>query len=358
MDMVNRIRKYLIKIIVQMLCATSLVCCLTPLDFEVENIGGRLVVSGQISPLEDRSIIQLGLTADTKRLPVPVSGATITLQDDVGTILSYSERDDKPGSYERTGGGIPGRTYHITIGYNGKTYESIPEKMPEKVGRDSLYYKFAEQTFVDYEGTVLTHQFLQGYSKSILPETTEHLYLRWSMEEVYIIVPTDFPDPFGSVPPSCFVTQQVDPQRVNLFNGSEVRTNVISEQLLFSRILDQSFHTRHYFTVYQSSLSPEAFEYWRKANIVANQVGSIFDTPPAEITGNVRNVDDASEKVYGYFQAVNESYKRFFLVAADLPYLLNAYCEYSAERDFRTYPVECLNCLHPANSSYRRPDWF
>jgi hypothetical protein len=160
------------------------------------------------------------------------------------------------------------------------------------------------------------------------------------------------------VPANCFVTQAAEPQNITLFNGSEIISNTIGEQLIVTRLLDHSFHTRHYFTVYQSSHTPEAFDYWRKVNIVANQVGSIFDSPPAEVKSNLFNTGDPSELVSGYFQAVNQSYQRFYLVPNQLPHLLTAYCEYSPARPIESYTSECLDCITARNSSYVRPEWF
>ena len=61
-------------------------------------------------------------------------------------------------------------------------------------------------------------------------------------------------------------------------------------------------------------MTRDAIEYWRKVNILANQVGSIFDTPPAEINGNIKNLNNQDEKVYGYFQTVNETYHRIYII--------------------------------------------
>jgi hypothetical protein len=359
MKVAKKLLEMIHKMPVEIVIFIFFISCLSPIDIESDNIGGRLVVNGQITPLQERNTIQLGLTASSERSPVPLSGANITLHDDLGASMTYQEKLYKRGVYELNAVGVPGRTYHIRISIeDGQVYESVPEKMPEIIGRDSLYYKFQEEDFTGPEGTVLKQDFLKGYGKTFLPSSTSPVYLRWDTEEVYIIVPTDFPDPFGRVPPSCFITQPVDPQRINLFNGAEFKTSIINEQNLFSRLVDRSFHTRHYFTIYQSSHTAESFEYWRKVNIVANQVGSVFDAPPAEINGNIRNISNPAEKVYGYFQALNQTFNRFYVLASDLPNPTVPYCEYSSYRDERSYPPECLNCILVGNSSYQRPEWF
>jgi hypothetical protein len=143
-----------------------------------------------------------------------------------------------------------------------------------------------------------------------------------------------------------------------LFNSEDVKAEVLEKFLVASRIIDWSILERHYFTIYQSSLTPEAYEYWRKVNVVANQVGSIFDTPPAEITGNVRNVNQPSETVLGYVQASNQIFDRMFLTPSSLPFpLLMSTCAYD-NRNLQDYPTRCIDCTSVRNSSYRRPSWF
>lgn len=348
-----------IKLSVKLTWALLCSSCLAPIDFSTEKIGGRLVVSGQISPLRDQNIIQLGLTADTERLPFPLSGASITLLDDAGGSYSYIEDPISPGSYILTDvSGIPERTYHIQITTpEGDIYESTPEKMPEAVGQLTTNYEILFEEFTDFEGTISNQPFIKIYSNAMLPSTSEPSYLKWGIEETYLLSPTDFPDIAGLVPPPCYIIQNADPQRIALFNGADLKTTSIDNLLIGSRVIDWTFLEKHYFTTYQSSLTKEAYEYWRKVNILANQVGSIFDTPPAEITGNIHSIVNPAEKVLGYFQATNQTYDRILLFPYDLPFpLLMENCTYNPNK-FQ-YLQRCLDCLTVRNSSYRRPDWF
>lgn len=335
--------------------------CVTPVDFSIENISGTLVVSGQVSPIQDQNIIQLGLTADTERLPEPLSGATVTLFNDLGESYSYTEDAFSPGSYLLTDvSGVPGRTYHVQITTpSGAVYESIPEKMPDAVGQVSTHFEFSDEEFTDSDGIVSTKSFINIFTNSELPPSEESVYLRWGIEEAFLLSPTDFPDPFGAIPPPCFIVQNADPQRIVMFNGDDIKTTSIENLLIASRIVDWTFLERHYFSTYQSSITKEAYEYWYKVDILANQSGSIFDTPPAEITGNVFNVNDRSDKVLGYFQATNQSFDRFFLFSNDLPFrLVVPTCTFDNRPRLEDYPSRCLDCLTVRNSSFRRPSWF
>ena len=333
--------------------------CLSPIDIPTDNFEGGLVVSGQVSTLADQNYVQIGRTAGADRLPHPVVGAIVQLVDDLGNVYLYEEDEFSEGNYLLNGfTGTPGISYHISVVTpEGETYESAPEKMPDSVGELTSSYDFQDEEVTDLEGTVTTQPFLKLFVNATMPETGSR-FVKWNVEEVFLLTPTDFPDPFSYVPPSCFVAQNADPQRITLFNGDEVKIESIENLLVASRIIDWTFLERHYFTVYQSSLTAEAYEYWRKVDILANQVGSIFDTPPAEITGNLRNIDDPSEKVFGYFQACNQTFTRRFILKFDLPFELTlTHCVFD-NRDFQKYPQRCLDCLSVRNSSHRRPDWF
>ena len=334
--------------------------CLSPLDRFSDYNGGQLVISGQISPLAETNVVSIGRTSNRERLPEPVLGASVTLFDDKGNVFGYEEDPEVPGKYILPNVvGVPGNTYHIKVLLpGGQKYESIPEKMPLVTGHDEVHHTIEPEEYTDGDGVVAERYFVRIFVSDSLPSVSNPVYLKWHVEEVYVLSPTDFPDPFNSVPPSCYIHQQIDPQRIVLFNTEDVKAPFIPDLLVANRLVDPTFMERHYFTTFQSSLTRDAYEYWRKVNIVANQNGSIFDPPPARVMGNIVNVDDPDEEIHGYFQAVNQEFQRFFLLPDDLPYKMPIYCEYRADREYLSYPTECLNCRSVRNSSYNRPPWF
>jgi len=346
------------RLILQLTIALTVAGCLTPLERFAEYKGGEPVISGQVTSVEGATHVLIGRTADRERLPEPVSGANVVLLDDMGEEIPFFE--EIPGKYVPANfSGVPGRTYHIRIHFpDGEVYESVPETMPVSIGVDQIKYTIEPQQYTDQDGTISERYFIKIFTSHTLPDLQDPLFIRWHVEEVYAIYPTDFPDPFGNVPPPCFVNQHVDPQNIVLFNGEEVKTTEIPDLEIIKRLIDPSFKERHYFTTYQSYLTREAYEYWRKADVVANQVGSIFDAPPARIKGNMFNVNDDEQEVLGYFQAANQAFERFYILPDDLPYPLGLHCEYRPERSYFDYPSECLDCSRARNSSPNRPPWF
>ncbi len=177
--------------------------CLSPIDFETENIGGKLVVSGQISTLPEQNFIQLGRTADSERLPFPISGAYVTLYDDQGKFFSYQEDASNPGMYLLPDvAGVPGRTYRIVVVTpEGESYESSPEKMAATPGEFTTTYEIVREEFIDNEGIASVEAFIKIYVNSTLPAPPD-FFVRWSSIEAFLLSPTDFPDPFGQCTPT------------------------------------------------------------------------------------------------------------------------------------------------------------
>ena len=333
--------------------------CVSPVDIALERVGGQAVISGMISTIAEQNIIQVGLTADTYRLPIPLSGASVKLVDDLGGEYYYQEDIYYPGNYLLPDvAGVPGRTYYIEVLADGKEYRSNTEKMPASSGYVSTHYSFTEEDYVDYEGIISTEYFIKVYADIELPSNLDQSYLHWVTNEDFLLSPTDFPDPFGHIPPPCFISQNADPQRVTILRGSDLNTNTLTNQLIASRIIDWTFFERHYFTTYQSSITKEAYDYWRKINILANQVGSIFDLPPARVKGNIYSIDNPDQYALGFFSAANQEMHRFFVLPFDIPYNIPATkCTFD-NRPFDQYPQRCLDCPSVKNASYRRPEWF
>lgn len=337
---------------IYLLLFASFISCLTPINFKADVGKPIIVISGQVSTISDRNIVTIGKTTETQRLPFPIEGAVVTLLDQSGISLRYIESESKPGNYLlKDFIGKQGSTYSLKVVLpNGEVYQSATERMPLEVGTVSTSYSVERGNLYNFEGD----QYLNILVNASMPQSKDALFLKWEVEEVFAIVPLNCGG-FTPYNPTCFVTQNADPQKIVLFDGVDVKTNKIENQLVATRGVDFSFISRHYFTTYQSSITKESHDYWRKVNILASQVRSIFDAPPAVISGNITNVNNKSEKVLGYFQATHQTFDRFFVLPENLLYLINSDCECDGRFE---YPAYCGNCLVSINSSYERPIWF
>lgn len=117
----------------------SLFSCEKVIDIEFNDSEALIVIEGELT--DDPSnpqTITISKTTDfqTTNDQLFVSGAVVLITDDAGNSVFLSETS--PGKYQTsTLEGIPGRTYSLTVTYDGKTYTSIC-KMPVRTTVDSL----------------------------------------------------------------------------------------------------------------------------------------------------------------------------------------------------------------------------
>ncbi len=320
--------------------------CVEVIDFETERIGNRLIVDGQITNAAGPHQMKLSMTADEERVPIPLSDAQITLFDDTGQQEDFEET--KPGNYTLEGKqvkGQAGRTYYIQIKLkDGSVYRSEPETMPGVLAQDSAYYEVVREEEVSDYGVVIKKRLVKIYMDSDIPPSETPLYLRWNVEEVFSNT-TIIPGPIITKIIYCYFYGYPDQPNIILFNGEELQDTKIERQLMASRKIDFSFLERHYFNVIQYAITPDAYQYWNQVDQVTNSTGSIFDTPPGLVRGNVHKLDDDTEEVLGYFGASLVDTTRFFLTRRDIPFNIGSTCN-------------CRTCLEIPGSTLDKPDYF
>ncbi len=348
--------------------------CVEIIEFDVERSGRQLVVYGKFTDSSFPQQIQLSMTDPNEELAIPVNDAVITIYDQEGAMENYAQHAE--GLYQLSGEtirGERGKAYYVEIVLeNGKTYQSMPETMPITVGKDVVNALITKIEQLGSQGTTFEKDVIQIFVDTTFPSSNEPIYTKWDIEELYVHQEADLPlsrFPFYS-PKNCFVTVFSDPQSIRLHDGKEFPVSTIDNQLVLTRDIDFTFFNPHYFNVIQSSITAEAFNYWKNIDEIANRSGSIFDIPPAPVKGNIFNVDDPSEEVLGYFEVSAVDTARTFTTRADIGFFIEEPCEVGLEVfqvPFNCVPClvereivdeECINCLTLPNSTIVRPSYF
>ncbi|MEP6738134.1 MAG: DUF4249 family protein, partial [Chryseolinea sp.] len=231
--------------------------------------------------------------------------------------------------------------------------------VPFTTGTTEPHVEFERKKVIEND-VEITNDVANVFTDSQLPTSEGPQFFKWDVDEVYMFEQTPIPNPFlGGIPPPCYVTGYADPQKITLFSTENLNIDHIENKLVAVRSIDQSFLARHYFIVNMSSISRQAYSYWDHVNSLVNRSGSIFDTPPAPIVGNIHNKEDESEKVYGYFEATNTSFARIFVLKGNIPFTIAFYCNDPAKGIYyQSYPDECYQCTSLPNSKLEKPDWF
>jgi len=322
--------------------------CVDALEFNPTEGEKLLVVDGKLTTSGEDQFLRLSETAEVGRSDnfPPVSGALVTLRDDLGNSMNYEEI--QPGRYRLNAGaiqGTSGRTYTLRIEVAGKIYESKPEVMPQSIEADSSFFAIANQRFLYvYSSVKIPADLLQGP------------FLKWRIDNVYQISEI-YCGPFDPTD-VCYVKQTFSNQLLPILDGSLLARGETARPFVAVKEADKTFGEVVYFNLYMETLTPDAFKYWSKVSLLLTQSGSIFDAPPGAIRGNVVNTQNPEELVLGYFYAAPEDTTRVKVLASDfLPHTINPYCGVPGFPPF-PFPSECCTCTRIPNSTLEKPDYW
>lgn len=331
--------------------------CIEEISFDSDRSENQLIVDGSIHNGPGPYTLKLGLTNSEQNVPDPLSGAQIELIDSEDNRVIFIESE--PGIYQ-TGDesytGRPGVTYHIEIELpDGRSFYSEPETMPLQTASSTVHlepgYKPEESPF----GTTRDVPVVFVSADSEIPESDEPLFLKWSVEGLFAYRETQYPGPFAPQAKTCFINETITPQKVLLYSGTQSGSGQINNQLLTDkRVVLHEFYIRYYFNVISTSITERRHKYWQQVDEMINQSGTIFDVPPATVTGNIKSDDSNELPALGYFEAVVSDTSRDFVTRSDFSFYITNPCDINnPDRD-----SACDNCLELENSTIERPHYF
>lgn len=313
--------------------------CVSPLEYDIEP-QDILVVEGFIDDDYGPHEIQVSFISSFGGVldggQVQRLDASIVLYDDIGNVIplerEFGVREDlwnvcPPGCCSAVGEfnfetnyftpedfrGIPGRSYTIEVILDNfdRTYRSLPQKMPEPVDLDSIFFEF--KTIAgdnDLQGEMGVSVFAMWQDDA----SSDNYYL-WDLNGTYKIeTPAksdgtcclyDPRDEFGE---KCWVVERNVNYEINvsndrLYNG-ELRIQdigfILDDTKRFSSdevVASRQYHVR----ASQYTITKEAYDYYVALDVLSEINGEIFDPPPTRTIGNVFSTSDPNEVVVGYF---------------------------------------------------------
>lgn len=329
--------------------------CLEPYQFDIDVAQDEsVVINGGVTNTEGPHIItisdvnEFGLKTFTG-----IGGATVFIEHDGE---SYPMTEIEPGVHSLSKGtlvGKPGETYGTTIILAGGTTITAEETMPRPIELEDVDAQFVRLAIPQRNGREVEQQVIQVSGSTTFPETEEVLYVRMSMDETY-----NFPEPScGGLhqPKICYVTLQSRSQEYALFRSDLIQSLTLRDIIVGVKTMlpETEFLARHYFSVYQHSITAEAYQYWEQVREVISQQGTVFDKPPAAVLGNFKV--DGDVPVLGYFQVSSISIMRDVVLRGE--YIEQTGFQPACSPFTRRIPL-CCNCLQIPNSNLVRPDWF
>ena len=281
-----------------------------------------LVVEGTINSGNDSSFIKLSRTVNisSKDVTNPELNARVTIEGDQN--ISYPLTEIGGGNYTCAGLNLDTtHQYRLRIKTaNGKEYLSDYVKVLDSPPIDSINY--------DTEGTP------QGAGLNIYANTHDQTnrirYYRWEYQETWEFH-SGFQSNYISNGDTVLHRDETNDEIYTCWQGDTSSTIVLgssaklSQGVIFkSPILSiassaEKLSVEYSILVKQYALSADAYKFYANLKKNTEQLGSIFDAQPSEISGNIHSITIPSEPVIGYLCIGKTSSQRIFIKKEQLP---------------------------------------
>jgi len=364
---------------------------------------GTLVINAHLTNIAGEQIIEISRSAGLTHPSFdPVSGSLTEVIREDGELRIFSEF--KPGYYKaeleesflQTGASF---MLHVSTP-DGKEYESVFDRLRPVPAIDSIYYLVETNSFGYGSDPVGGIRFYLDFTY----DNEDYEYIRWDLIETYeyhnstdleyFFLDLDHwlkPVPDTSIYDTCYITNELF-QIHSMSMGSLNFGHYVKKPFSFvpNDEQEQKLHHKYSLLVRQYSLGEEAFFYWNNLKKNTQEQGSLFESQPALLKSNIRNVNDESEYVLGFFSMAGMVEKRAFAIEPDgldlRPYIGHCYprkepvsaAEPILWKVYHKYPYDpapmyftklgslpmrrmnkaCVDCREYKNSTHIPPDFW
>jgi hypothetical protein len=315
----------MIKLHILVFLLILIVCsCKKPYNPPLKNIPatGFLVVEGSVNSGSDSTFIKLSRSVSlaSKIVANPELNATVTVQNDQN--LSYPLMAIGNGFYACAGLNLDNsRMYRLYIKTaNNEQYASDFATILNSPPIDSISY--------DFNGNN-TGPGANVYANTHDPTGTVKYY-RWDYQETWEFQ-SAFQSAFISNGDSVVLRNQITDQifrcwrsdtSSNIILGSSAKLSqgvIFNTPLTFIPSADERVGFDYSILVRQYALTADAYNFYGNIKKNSEQLGSIFDAEPSEISGNIHCITNPAEPVIGYLSIGNVTSQRIFIKKQQVP---------------------------------------
>lgn len=324
MDMEKKRRHSLLFALAAAMLATA---CVYDYNPQIDGEGGFMIVSGDIVLGEQFTVTlsnswSLVDTNDTDNERMrDLYSSKMHIEDNRGGRYESINASGNVGTFDM-GGADPSLEYRLVIENPRGTYVSEWETALPPGQMDSLSYRISD------DGSIMS------INVSAHADGSEGLY-RWTVSEDWEYHSSIYTNYFFIPAGGYYYGKKCDVDTIatyrdgeNLYfcwsTGIRPETMIASTDMLNeNRLVDHQLYTLgchdervsilYSARVTQARLSQEAYQYYLVQERNSSDVGGLFSPEPSELRGNVKNLDDPSEKVLGYVSVLQTVSERMFI---------------------------------------------
>jgi hypothetical protein len=288
---------------------------------------GHLVVEGVINSGSDSTTITLSRTVNVSSANTanPVLHATVAVQSDQN--VSYPLTETTNGNYVSAGLNLDNsHTYRLSIKTtNNEQYQS------------DLVHVLVTPPFDSVGFNILSAPAdtgVQIYANAHDPTNTVKYY-RWDYSEAW---------EFHSKSISYWISNgttlvlRTQAQDVSTCYTNDVSSDIVlgstaklkqaviyQNPIVFISSHSEKIENEYSILLRQYALTADAYNFWVSLKKNTEQLGSIFDAQPSQLTGNIHCITNPSEPVIGYVSVSTVPSKRIFIASSQLPGWVTTY---------------------------------
>lgn len=310
------------KRLILLLALAVLASCIKPYDPMIESsVSTVYVVSGTVTDHEGWQEISVSLSSPIDQPAyIPVSGCRVDILDDAGNTFPAEESED---GYYRAWIDQqylnPGTAYQVKVqAPDGTLLESSFDTMMACPPLDSIYYIIEDkptydpavydrgmQFYVDIDARGYQSQYFQWEVEETWEYHSPHLLENYYDGQMNTVFPPD------STLYACWEYYRV-PEVFNVSTEGLTGNAYYRLPLHFVDGSTDRLSVLYSMLVKQYALSEGAYYYWEQLRVNSTREGSLYEKQPFSVRGNIRDVNDPSQEVLGYFYAGAEVERRYF----------------------------------------------
>jgi hypothetical protein len=276
-----------------------------------------LVVNGTlINSTDSPTVIQLSTTkvlSDSTFVSAPETGANVTVQGTDNEVFQLPEI--QPGMYQSLPlhlGYTNQYRLNITVS-NGSRYQSdyIPVKQTPPIDSITWQQKNDVMIYVNtHDPANNTKYYRWDYVETYQYEAPLNAELGTSNGRLYYVDSTDQTY-------DCWLT--VNSKDILAGSSVALAQDVINQAPITTVPKNsQKISIRYSILVKQYAITQQAYQYLEVLKTNTENLGSIFDAQPTQLTGNFHSVQNPSEPVIGFLTASSVQQERLFITKYDV----------------------------------------
>tara|TARA_X000001036_G_scaffold275522_1_gene255841 strand:- start:662 stop:1726 length:1065 start_codon:yes stop_codon:yes gene_type:complete len=351
----------MIKFFIPFFVLFSITSCLDQIQFDGVKKESFLVVDAHISDQPGPYTVYLSRSGFDDTPGENISDAEINILTDDSERFYFEEIAN--GTYQSDSVdliGQIGREYILEIKLSdGSFYKSDSEKLLPVPPIEKIDYDLSIISFLNEVENIKDQKKVNITVSMLIPENIDNRYFKWDVSGEYefreiegltdIYIETGI----GTVLYRCYIQDHLRKGEISIFDGSKYGGELLNHKEIKSIDLSFKFAFQYCVNVKQSSLTRGAFEYWRAIKESRERSGSLFEKIPSSVPGNIKNVNDLSEKVYGYFYASSFVSDRLFIGGDSIRAPISPCIVIDP-----AYSTACMDCLSLPKSTRKIPSYW